>query len=135
MGNGVILNASDDPANGNAYPNPIPVHTRQLINFAIAAGTHNWWSRNIVLRMYADADTVCTGLPDVGVTLGTFIVPMSQFATASSIVMIKIPPLGPSGQILNVHLAGNLNGSSVPGGPETRGWDDCAWTGIRLLAP
>ena len=135
IGSGTVVNASDDPGTGAAYANPLPVRTRQLINFAVAAGTHNWWSRNIVLRMYADSTTVCTPLPDVGVTLGTFIVPLSKFATASTVVMVQIPPLGPSGQILNVHLAGTLQGNPIPGGPETRGWDDCATTGIRLKAP
>lgn len=31
--------------------------------------------------------------------------------------MVQIPPLGPSGQALNVHLAATLIGSPIPGGP------------------
>lgn len=135
VGNGMIVNASDDPATGAPYANPLPVRTRQLINVIVGAGTHNWWSRPITVRMYADSSAICTSLPDVGITLGTFVAPLAQFATASSVVMVKIPPLGPSGQVLNVHLAGTLIGSPVPGGPETRGWDDCATTGLRLKAP
>jgi hypothetical protein len=135
VNNGKIANTSDNPATGTPYANPLVVHTGQLITFVANAGVHNWWSRNIVLHAYADSSTECTTLPDVGVTLGTFVVPLSQFATASSVVMVKIPPLGPSGQVLNVHFAGTLIGSPIPGGPETRAWDDCAVTGLRLQAP
>jgi hypothetical protein len=135
LNNGRIVNASDNPATWTPYANPLPVHTNQLITFVANAGVHNWWSRDIVLRIYADSDAECTTLPDVGVTLGVAVVPLSKFATATGVVMVKIPPLGPSGQVLNVHFAGTLIGSPIPGGPETRGWDDCATTGLRLQTP
>ena len=134
-GTGRLVNANDNPATGTPFADPLPVSTRQLINFTVGAGTHNWWSRNIAVRAYADSTTVCTTLPDVGVELGTFIIPLSKFATASSVVLVRIPPLGPSGQVLTVHLAGTLLGNPIPGGPETRAWDDCATTGLRLQAP
>jgi hypothetical protein len=135
VNNGQIANTSDNPATGMPYANPLAVHTNQLITFVANAGVHNWWSRNITLRAYADSSAECTPLPGVGVTLGVFVVPLAEFATASSVVTVKIPPLGPSGQLLNVHLAGTLIGSPIPGGSETRGWDDCATTGLRLLSP
>jgi hypothetical protein len=55
-------------------------------------------------------------------------------AASASPVIRLVPPLSPSGQVLNVHLAGTL--VPVPfQGAETRVWNDCATTGLRLLAP
>jgi hypothetical protein len=131
---GSLRNADDNPATNTPHADPLPVRTRQLIVFSAGAGVHNWWSRNIVLRAYADSSTVCTTLDGVGVTLGVSVVPLNKFATASGQMMVQIPAMGPSGQVLNVHLAGKV----IPApflGTETRAWDDCATTGLRLLTP
>lgn len=133
--NGALLNANDNPATGMPLADPLPVRTRQLLLLSTGAGVHNWWSRNIVLHAYADSSTECTVLPDVGVSLGSSVVHLAKFATANGLMTLKIPPLGPSGQVLNVHLAGTLIGAPIPGGPEKRAWDNCATTGLRLLAP
>ncbi|MBA3560024.1 MAG: hypothetical protein H0W30_15660 [Gemmatimonadaceae bacterium] len=131
--NNQIVNAETDPA-GNPLPNPLPVRTRQIVSFRAGAGIHNWWGRGVMLRAYADSSDVCTPLPGVGTSLAFVAVPMSKFATANGVITFAVPPLGPSGQILNVHLAGTLIPAPFQK-PETRAWDDCARTGLKLIAP
>jgi hypothetical protein len=134
LGNGALRNADTDPGTGAAYPNPLPVRTRQLLSFSAGAGSHNWWSHAAILRAYADTGTVCTSLPGVGTSLGFVTVPTAAYTSAAGVFTVSIPPLGPSGQVLTVHVAGTqLKGPYEKS--EARGWDDCATTGLRIVAP
>jgi hypothetical protein len=135
LNGGALRNASDNPFTGTPMPDPLAVHTGDIIFFNAGAGVHDWFGRKIELRAYADSSTECTSLPGVGVTLGVATMLMPFFATGSGVMNVKIPPLGPSGQILNVHLAGTLIPTPQDTSSEKRGWDDCATTALRLKAP
>jgi hypothetical protein len=131
---GSIANGDTDPTTGAPLTNPLPVRTRQIIAFGGTVGVHDWWGRTVALRAYADSSDVCTPLAGVGTTLAVVVVPLSKFATGGGVIMATIPPMGPSGQVLNVHLAGTLIPAPFQK-PETRSWDDCATTGLKLITP
>jgi hypothetical protein len=132
---GSLLATNDNPATGALMADPLPVRTRDILLLAAGAGTHDWFGRRIELHAYADSSAECTTLPDVGVSLGHTTTLLPWFATAQGVMTVQVPPLGPSGQVLTVHLAGRLVQSTPSQASEKRGWDDCATTGLRLLAP
>jgi hypothetical protein len=126
----IVRNTDTNQATDQTLASPVLLCPGGTVSMMITAANQAAFSRNTVLRVYADVPGSCTSLDGVGTELARFNVTVNGYSTFSFPVTLTIPDGIPRGTPLRIYSAINVQG--VPS-DEMRAYDDCARSAATIV--